>query len=160
MMGRTVEADHGSTIARLRTAVTVPILAHNGAVAIVDPDFRDLLDQRGNIAGRRVTQAIRQRDHVAAHWGALGRVTLEESGSRVAAQRELDLPCQIAGVLDPGVHSLSARRAGNVRGVSGDENAALAVLLDNLVLNPEPCQPRHIADIRIGLGTAAHNLAE
>ncbi len=45
-------------------------------------------------------------------------------------------------------------------GVAGDKYAALAVLLDNLVLNPEAREPRHIADIRIGLSAAAHDLAE
>lgn len=55
---------------------------------------------------------------------AFGLVGVEESGVRVAAQDGGELPAEVRGVLETGVHALPAGRGVDVGGVPGQEDPA------------------------------------
>ena len=52
-------------------------------------------------------------------------------------QGQAKLPAQVVGVLDAGVHALSSRRRVDMGGISGQEDPAVAVAVDDPVADAE-----------------------
>ena len=95
----------------------------------------------------RVIVSVDERSALATAW----RSAWYESSSafaRATLVHEGELPRQVVGVLDTGVHTLAARRAVDVRGVAGDERAARAVPVARAVVDPERRRPRRVAQPR------------
>src|SRR3546814_10409721 len=72
-------------------------------------------------------------------------VTLEQQCRiAVAAQRVCELPAEIDGVLDAGVHALAAGRAVDVGGVAGQATASLAISCRQSLVDAEGRKPARI----------------
>ena len=89
----------------------------------------------------RPRQAMRRLDDVPDHGEPFGRVAAEQRLVAPAAQREVELPDEVPGVVQPGVHSLAAERAVDVRGVAGDEHPPDAQLRRVPVMDAEVAAP-------------------
>ncbi len=66
--------------------------------------------------------------------------------------RERELPAEVVGVLDPGVHALAARGRVQMRGVARDEGPADPVPVDDPVADPEDRRPAEVAAGGAGRG--------
>ncbi len=64
------------------------------------------------------------------------------------AAEQHQLPGQVKGVGDAGVHALGAQRALHVAGVAGEQNAVAAVVADQPPLDGEAAQPAGLAGQR------------
>ena len=70
--------------------------------------------------------AIGRRDQAPREGDALGLVGVEQRGVGASVQHRGELPGEVHGVADAGVHPLAADGAVDVRGVAEQEGAALA----------------------------------
>ena len=66
---------------------------------------------------------------------------------RPAVQHGGELPGEVHGVADAGVHALAADRAVDVRGVAEQEGAALAEVLRHAVVHAVGREPVHLLDL-------------
>ena len=106
-----------------------------GDVNVADPADGPALD-RGQVSGQRdngvadgpwpgvgdgpeLDQGVRQGQDVGGHRPAFGAVAVQQRFRRAARRHQGQLPGQVVGVHDPGVHALPARRAVDVHGVPG-----------------------------------------
>ena len=95
---------------------------------------------------------VGEAEHEAADWPALGLVGVEQ---RLVGQTSVDqgqLPAEVPGVLDAGVHALGAGGAVHVGGVAGDEDTAGTVVDGLPVMEPEVRQPDRIAQPQLAAG--------
>ena len=68
-----------------------------------------------------------------------------------AGERRVDFPREVRGVLDAGVHALTAHRRVHVRRVAGQEHPAMPILLDLPFVAMESGLPTHLEQPEIGL---------
>ena len=66
--------------------------------------------------------------HLLAHRVALGLIAVQKAVGGAAAEHGGQLPAEVGGVLEAGVHALAAGRGVHMGGVAGEEDAADAVL--------------------------------
>ncbi len=83
-------------------------------------------------------------DDFLADGPALGVVAGEQAGVGRARAGQGELPGQVPGVLDAGVHSLGAGRRVDVGGVPGDEDPAVAVAVHDPVADAEHRGPADV----------------
>src|ERR1051325_2218072 len=76
-------------------------------------------------------------------------VSLQELPARVAFDDEGEFPSEVVSVLNAGVHALRAHGAVYVRGVSGDEAAALGELVDAARVNLVEREPVDLRNLQL-----------
>ena len=64
-------------------------------------------------------------DQLAGEGNPLGLITVEQFLGRILFQHRRELPGQVDGIADPGVHALAARGAVNMRRIAEQQGAAL-----------------------------------
>ena len=98
-------------------------------------------------------------DDLLADRPPLGVVAVQQPGRGVTRQRQRQLPRQVVGVLDAGVHALRAGRGVDVRGIARDEHPAAAVGVDDAVADPKHRGPPQISrGGRLGRQPVQHGL--
>ncbi len=101
-------------------------------------------DQRTG-RGRHRECPIGEPHHEPPDRAALGVVGIQQGRIGHTAADQGELPAQVPGILDTGVHALGAGRAVDVGGIAGQEDAAVPVAAGVAVLQPEVGQPDGIA---------------
>src|SRR6185437_1013231 len=86
-------------------------------------------------------------DKAARKGDAFRLVGVEDRSGCAVAEHGGELPGEIDGVADAGVHALAADRRVNVRGVAEQENAAVAEVLSNAVVDAVRGEPVHALDV-------------
>ncbi len=86
-------------------------------------------------------QSVRQGQDVCGYRAAFLAVGVQQSGWRVAGGHQGQLPGQVVGIHDPGVHALPAGRAVDVHSVAGQHDPAAPVGVGGAPLAPEGGQP-------------------
>src|SRR5690348_15920057 len=84
---------------------------------------------------------ISRVNHLPDHGAALRRIAFKQLLVALAVQCKVKFPCQIPHIVKPGVHALSAERAVNVSGVSGNEHPPDAQLRYLAMMDAEVAAP-------------------
>ena len=87
-----------------------------------------------------------QLEDAGSHRCPLGFVAVEQLGRRLSLPRQGQLPAQVVGVLQPGVHPLSGSRIVDMGGVPRQKDRALAVVGGHALVSPEAGQPGRLGD--------------
>ena len=90
---------------------------------------------------------IRRRHETVGKGDALGFVTIEHRRIRAAVQDRGELPREVRGVADPGVHALSADRTVNVRRVTGYECMPSSKMIRDAMVHVIGREPVHVPDV-------------
>ena len=140
---------------RRRRPWVADVLADQRAVRVADQQL-GLAQQEGPGSSGRLDARSRvphgAPDDLLADRAALGLVAVEQARRRRRPDRERELPGEVVGVLDAGVHALGAGGRVDVRGIAGHEDPAGAVAVDEPVADPEDRRP---AQVRRGVGRGA-----
>ena len=96
-------------------------------------------DELENAVGRR-DEASRERD-------ALWLVAIEDAGPRPPSQHRRQLPREVHGVADAGVHSLPAHRAVDMRCIAEQEGAPLPKARRDPVMHVVGRKPIHASNV-------------
>jgi hypothetical protein len=104
------------------------------------------------VGGRDRSGAVGEAKHEAADWPALGLVGVEQRRVGQAPVDERQLPAEVPGVLDAGVHALGAGWAVHVGGVAGEKDTAGAVVDGLAVMKQEVRQPHRVAQAQLAAG--------
>src|SRR5918997_2278547 len=124
-------------------------VAVHGRDLVEDPERRIANPSDGRMVdGRYAGHAIGERDDVGGDGASLGLITLEDALVGAIAEHAGEPRGQRDGVLDAGVHALAACWAVHVRGVAGEEHAALAVAVGEPVVDAKPRTPHDVLDQR------------
>ena len=94
----------------------------------------------------------RPPDDLLALRAPFGLVAVQQPGRGDPAHRQRQLPRQVPGVLDPGVHALAAGGWVQVRRVAGHEHPPVAVPVHDPVADPEHRRPAQVRRARAGRG--------
>ena len=84
------------------------------------------------------------RDDIGRYRASLGLVAVEQALVSLAAQDERQLPGEVVGVLDAGIHPLPARRRVDMGGVAGDEGRSDPVAGGKPHADAEDRRPAHV----------------
>ncbi len=103
------------------------------------PCVRSSRPEAGGGESMRARLPLASRHVALRHRPALGRVGAKQPVAAPAGHDRIDLPGQVDGVADPGVHPEAAGRRHRVRRVAGDECRAVAERLGHLLA----ALPRH-----------------
>ncbi|TKW51916.1 hypothetical protein CTA1_2960 [Colletotrichum tanaceti] len=114
-----------------------------------DPGHQRVADGREDGVLRRTDgeHAVRPREQVLADRVPLLVVGVEEGLVLLAADDGRQLPAEVDGVLDARVHALPAGGGVDVRGVAGEEQAAVAVPVDAAAVPVEAREPAGLLDL-------------
>ena len=104
------------------------------------------------LAHDHLGEPARRLQHILGDRSSLGLVGVEQAVAGAAADDECELPGQVLGVADSGVHTLTTERAVDVRGVAGQQDASASVGIGKTTLDPEGRRPLHGADRSARLG--------
>ena len=126
-----------------RLGEPAPVLRARGVAG--RPGLEDL-GGRQALAGGEHAPEIRARfgDVAHGHRPALDFVGTQQRAAGPAAQGRLELPAEIDGILDAGVHAEAAGRRHQVRGIAGNEHPLRPVAVGD-ELAPHP--PHHRQDL-------------
>jgi hypothetical protein len=100
------------------------------AVAVVDEDLcvGETVLLRGILATELIGCGAGAGDYVGAYGTALGFVGVEKLWRGFAAKDERHLPCEVVGILNAGVHALTAGGGMDVGSVAGQEAAVFPIV--------------------------------
>ena len=90
---------------------------------------------------------IGRRDQPSRERDALGLVGVEEHAIGATAQHGRQLPRQVHGVADAGVHPLAADGAVDVRRIAEQERAAAAEMIGDAMVHAVGREPVHAVDL-------------
>src|SRR5882724_2317617 len=71
----------------------------------------------------------------------LDAITVEQPLIPLPAQEKIQFPGEVPNIVQPSIHPLSAKRAMNVGGIAGDEDASNAQLRDVPVMDAKVAAP-------------------
>jgi len=109
------------------------------------------------VGGRDRGGTVGEAEHEAADWQALGLVGVEQRFVGHATVDQGELPAEVPGVLDAGIHALGAGRAVHVGGIAGKKDAAGAVADGLPVMEPEVRKPHGVAQAQRATGKCVRN---
>src|SRR5712672_3418452 len=93
--------------------------------------------------------AICRRDQSTSESNPFRFIRVEQARGRTPLQRRSDLPRQVHGVADAGVHPLSADRTVDVRGVAEQKGAPVAKVERDAVVHAISRKPVHLHDVEL-----------
>ena len=131
-------------------------LSPDGGDVVEDPERRiaQPLDG-GMVDGRHEGRAMGEGDDAGGDRTPLGLVLVEDALVGAVAEHAGEPGRERDGVLDAGVHALAARRAVHVRRVAGEEDAAVAVVVGEPVVDAKSRAPYDVVHVRGALVGAA-----
>src|SRR5258708_25327328 len=128
-----------------------------GQVSAQAQDEARVEKQRRDAGDKLMSNGVRRAEHVSSHICALLDppvhrepflgIGLQQLRDGLATDDHGELPAEIDHVLDPGVHGLAAGRAVSVRGVSPEEDAAVAPYERGTWAGRDPAAPGHVAQL-------------
>ena len=91
---------------------------------------------------------------------ALALVAVEQRGARLAAQHRVELPAQVVGIAHAGVHALADELRRHVRGVAGQQHAAVAPALGHQRVEgvDQRAQDLELVDVDVLRQVVAHRV--
>jgi len=101
----------------------------------------------GPSLGDELERAVGAGDEALGKCASLGFIRIEHAGIGSALHHCSELPRQVDRIADAGVHPLAADRAVNVRGVAGEECAALPEVGDDAMVDVIRGEPVDALDV-------------
>src|SRR5215472_19579 len=131
----------GGTIAgcRSRRCEIRRIVANPGSASVRYADLRvgTVIGTAAPLPAVILTRRSRSGDDFGANRPPLRLVAVEQALPRCALYDKRQLPGEVVGVLDAGIHPLAAGRRVDMSGVAGNKDAAFAVMFGEPHADPE-----------------------
>jgi hypothetical protein len=110
------------------------------------------------LGGRHAEGLVGGSDQPARESDPLGVIGIEEGVGRTSRQHGRQLPCQVDGVADAGVHALAPSRAVDVSRIPQQKAAALAEVVRHPMVHVIGREPVYLFDLELQIvyGARAH----